>query len=93
MTVALPLVTGTGWGAAVRASVVWRMAVQLTRGVALATPGAEGGVRHLALQPGAVVGDAGILVKIATLLQGKLVLNKLQILKHSVGVRGARHYA
>ena len=45
------------------------MAVQLTRGVALATPGAEGGVGHLALQPGAVVGDAGILVKLAALLQ------------------------
>ena len=92
MTVALSLVTGTVFRAAVRAS-MRRVAVQLTRGVALATPGAEGGVGHLALQPGAVVGDAGILVKIATLLQGKLVLNKLQILKHSVGVRGARHYA
>ena len=52
---------------------MWRAAVQLTRGVALATPGAEGGVRHLALQPGAVVGDAGILVKLAALLQGKLI--------------------
>ena len=62
MTVSLPLVTGTVFRAAVRAGVVWRMAVQLTRGVALATPGAEGGVGHLALQPGAVVGDAGILV-------------------------------
>ena len=48
---------------------VGRVAVHLTRGVALATPGAEGGVGHLALQPGAVVGDAGILVKIAALLQ------------------------
>ena len=68
MTVALPLVTGTGWGAAVRAG-VGRAAVHLTRGVALAAPGAEGGVAHLALQPGAVVGDAGILVKLAALLQ------------------------
>ena len=92
VALALPLITGTVFRAALVAG-VWRMAVQLTRGVALAATGAEGGVRHLALQPGAVVGDAGILVKIATLLQGKLVLNKLQILKHSVGVRGARHYA
>ena len=68
MTEALCLKTGTGWGAAVRAG-VGRVAVQLTRGVALATPGAEGGVGHLALQPGAVVGDAGILVKLTALLQ------------------------
>ena len=70
MTVALSLVTWTVFRAALVAS-VWRMAVHLTSGVALATPGAEGGVGHLALQPGAVVGDAGILVKLAALLQCK----------------------
>ena len=70
VTVALPLVTGTVFRAALVAG-VGRMAVQLTRGVALATPGAEGGVGHLALQPGAVVADAGILVKLAALLQCK----------------------
>ena len=68
MTVALSLVTGAVFRAALVAG-VGRMAVQLTRGVALAATGAEGGVGHLALQPGAVVGDAGILVKIAALLQ------------------------
>ena len=73
MTVSLPLVTGTVFRAAVRAG-VRRMAVHLTRGVALAATGAEGGVRHLALQPGAVVGDAGILVKLAALLQRKLIV-------------------
>ena len=70
VTEALRLITGTGWGAAVLAG-VGRVAVQLTRGVALPTPGAEGGVGHLALQPGAVVADAGILVKLAALLQCK----------------------
>ena len=68
MTVALPLVTGTVFRATLSVR-MWRKAVHLTRGVALAAPGAEGGVAHLALQPGAVVGDAGILVKLAALLQ------------------------
>ena len=74
VAVALPIVTRTLGRAALRSFVRW-VAVEGTGGVALATRGAVVRVGHLTLQPGAVVGDAGIRTRLLRNLESNYPYN------------------